>query len=224
MKVSIAIMVATLVIAALQTSVDAGQSVKQGKPSGKTQTKKPVSKGSVVTTSKKPVQKVAPSKSPNGQKHNPNEKLVARETLIGAGDVLPAYSVIQYSDGKPVDLPTLVAGQAVVVIYHPGSKPAMRAIPQIATAATKAKPGIKVYAMCVRTDEASWRESLKGLPTTMTALWDSAGRTETGLNARKALGCDAYPTVIVTGPDGKVRDAFSGWFRGDRRLAPLLSE
>ncbi|MFM7188208.1 MAG: TlpA family protein disulfide reductase [Armatimonadota bacterium] len=224
MKVSIAIMVATLVIAALQASVDAGQSSKQGKPSGKTQKTTPTSNGSVVKTSKKPAQKVSPSSAANGQTHRPNEKLVARETLIGAGDVLPAYSVVKSADGGPVDISTLVVGQAVVVVYHPGSKPAMRALPQIAAAAAKAKPGIKVYALCVRTDDAGWKVSLKGLPNTMTALWDPAGRTETGLNARKVLGCDAYPTLIVTGSDGKVRDAFAGWFSGDRRLAPLLSD
>lgn len=224
MKVSIAVFAATLMVGAIQTSVDAGQSAKQGKPSGKTQKTTPASKGSVVKTSKKPTQKVSPSSAANAQTPKPNEKLVARETLIGAGDGLPAYSVTKSADGELVDLSTQVAGQAVVVVYHPGSKPAMRALPQIAAAAAKAKPGIKVYALCVRTDEAGWKASLKGLPNTMTALWDPAGRTETGLNSRKVLGCDAYPTVIVTGPDGKVRDAFAGWFRGDRRLAPLLSE
>jgi hypothetical protein len=224
MKVSIAIVAATLMVAVMQTSVVAGQSAKQGKPSGKTQTKKPTEKISSPTTSKKPAQKITPSNTANGQTVKPQEKLVARESLIGTGDVLPAYSVTKYSDGKLIELSTLVAGQAVIVLYHPGSKPAMRALTQIALAATKAKPGIKVYGLCVRTEEAIWKVSLKGLPATMTALWDPAGRTETGMNARKVLGCDAYPTIIVTGSDGKVRDAFAGWFSGDRRLAPLLSE
>jgi hypothetical protein len=224
MKVSIAIVAVTLMVAVMQTSVVAGQSAKQGKPSGKTQTKKPTEKSSSPTTSKKPAQKITPSNAANGQTVKPKEKLVARETLIGTGDVLPAYSVTKYSDGKLIELSTLVTGQAVVVLYHPGSKPAMRALTQIAAAAAKAKPGIKVYALCVRTDEASWKVSQKGLAVTMIALWDPAGRTETGMNARKVLGCDAYPTVIVTGSDGKVRDAFAGWFSGDRRLAPLLSE
>ena len=224
MKVSIAIVAATLMIAVMQTSVVAGQSVKQGKPSGKTQTKKPTEKSSAPTTSKKPTQKVTSPSAANGQTVKTQEKLVARETLISAGDALPAYNVTNNSEGKLKELSTLVTGQAVIVLYHPGSKPAMRALSQIATAAAKAKPGVKVYALCVRTEEAVWKVSLKGLPSTIIALWDPAGRTESGMNARKVLGCDAYPTVIVTGSDGKVRDAFAGWFSGDRRLVPLLSE
>lgn len=224
MKVSIAIVAAALMGAVMQTSVFAGQSAKQGKPSGKTQTKKSTAKNLAPTPSKKPAQKVTPATAANGQTVKPQEKLVARETLIGAGEGMPAYSVTKYSDGKYIELSTLVTGQAVVVLYHPGSKPAMRSLAQIAAASAKAKPGIKVYALCVRTEEASWKVSLKGLPATMMALWDPSGRTETGMNARKVLGCDAYPTIIVTGSDGKVRDAFAGWFNGDRRLAPLLSE
>lgn len=223
MKVSIAIVAATLMIAVMQTSVVAGQSVKQGKPSGKTQTKKPTEKSSAPTTSKKPTQKVLVPES-KATTVKLKETLVARETLISAGDALPAYNVTNNSEGKLKELSTLVTGQAVIVLYHPGSKPAMRALSQIATAAAKAKPGVKVYALCVRTEEAVWKVSLKGLPSTMIALWDPAGRTESGMNARKVLGCDAYPTVIVTGSDGKVRDAFAGWFSGDRRLVPLLSE
>lgn len=223
MKVSIAIVAATLLVAVMHTSVVAGQSAKQGKPSGKTQTRKPTAKSSAATTSKKPAQKVLVPES-KATTVKSKETLVARETLISAGDALPAYSVTNYSDGKLIELSTLVTGQAVIVLYHPGSKPAMRALSQIATATAKAKPGVKVYALCVRTEEAAWKVSLKGLPSTMIALWDPAGRTETLMNARKVLGCDAYPTVIVTGSDGKVRDAFAGWFSGDRRLAPLLSE
>ena len=223
MKVSIAIVAATLMIAVMQTSVVAGQSVKQGKPSGKTQTKKPTEKSSAPTTSKKPTQKVLVPES-KATTVKLKETLVARETLISAGDALPAYNVTNNSEGKLKELSTLVTGQAVIVLYHPGSKPAMRALSQIATAAAKAKPGVKVYALCVRTEEAVWKVSLKGLPSTIIALWDPAGRTESGMNARKVLGCDAYPTVIVTGSDGKVRDAFAGWFSGDRRLVPLLSE
>lgn len=224
MKVSIAIVAATLMVAITQTSVVAGQSAKQGKPSGKTQTKKPTAKSSAPTTSKKPTQKVTSPITAKGQTVKTQEKLVARETLISADEPLPAYSVTNHSDGKLIELSTLVTGQAVIVLYHPGSKPAMRSLAQIATAAAKAKPGVKVYALCVRTEEAAWKASLKGLPSTMIALWDPAGRTETLMNARKVIGCDAYPTVIVTGSDGKVRDAFAGWFSGDRRLAPLLSE
>ncbi len=224
MKVSIAIAAAALLVSVVHTGVVAGQSPKQGKPSGKTQTKKPTVKSSAPITSKKPAQKVLVPGDSKATAVKPQEKLVARETLIGAGDALPAYSITKSSDGKNSELSAVLTGQAVLVLYHPGSKPAMRALSQIATAAAKTKPGVKVYALCVRTEEAVWKASLKGLPATMIALWDPAGRTESGMNARKVLGCDAYPTVIVTGSDGKVRDAFAGWFNGDRRLAPLLSE
>jgi len=224
MKVSIAIVAATLLVSVVHTSVVAGQSAKQGKPSGKAQTRKPTAKSSAPTTSKKPTQKVTSPITAKGQTVKTQEKLVAREALISADEPLPAYSVTNYSDGKLIELSTLVTGQAVIVLYHPGSKPAMRALSQISAATAKAKPGVKVYALCVRTEEAAWKVSLNGLPSTMIALWDPAGRTETLMNARKVLGCDAYPTVIVTGSDGKVRDAFAGWFTGDRRLAPLLSE
>ena len=224
MKVSIVVLTTALMIAIVQNSVIAGQTANPVKPSGKMPSKTPPAKRSTTTSSKKPAQKVTSPSTAVGQTVKPQEKLVARESLIGAGDVMPAYSVTKYSDGKLIELSMLVTGQAVVVLYHPGSKPAMRALTQIASVAVKAKPGIKVYALCVRTDEVVWKASVKALPATMLPLYDPAGRKEAGMNARKVLGCDAYPTIIVTGPDGKVRDAFAGWFSGDRRLAPLLSE
>ena len=224
MKVSIALLAAVLMSAVLQNSVVAGQTAKPGKTSGKPQTKAAPIKRVVPVKGKSAPEKVAPKPNPSVSGSKSKAPLAVRELLITAGDVLPAYDIVRYGDSKKIDLASLVTGSAVIVLYHPGSKPAMRALSQIASTAAKSKPGIKVYALCVRTEEASWKVSLKGLPATMTALWDPAGRIETGMNARKVLGCDAYPTVIVTGSDGRVRDAFAGWFSGDRRLAPLLSE
>jgi hypothetical protein len=224
MKVSIALVAATLMIAAAQNNVFAGQTAKPGKPSGKSQTKPSTAPKTPTASGKKPTVKPGQTRAVTTNATNAKASFIVRDTLIGSGDSLPSYSIIRHSDGKQVELSSLVAEQAIIVLYHPGSKPAMRSLPLIAATAAKAKPGTKVYALCVRTDEAVWKASVKTLPATMLALWDPAGRKDTGMNARKVLGCDAYPTVIVTGTDGKVRDAFAGWFSGDRRLAPLLSE
>jgi hypothetical protein len=224
MKVSIALVAATLMIAAAQNSVFAGQTAKPGKTSGKSQAKPNSVPKPPNAAGKKTPAKPSPTRAGATPSVNPKAPLTIRGELIATGDNLPAYSVIRHSDGKQIELSSLVTEQDVIVLYHPGSKPAMRALPLIAAAAAKSKPGIKVYALCVRTDEAAWKASVKTLPTTMLALWDPAGRKDAGMNARKVLGCDAYPTLIVTGSDGKVRDAFAGWFSGDRRLAPLLSE
>jgi hypothetical protein len=224
MKVNIALLAAVLMTAVMQDSVVAGQIAKPGKTSGKPQAKTPPIKRPVPVTGKTDVQKVTPKPNPSVPGSKSKAPLTVREALISAGDVLPAYDIVRYGDSKKIDLASLVTGSAVIVLYHPRSKPAVRALSQIASTAAKSKPGIKVYALCVRTDEAVWNASVKTLPTTMLPLWDPAGRNDAGINARKALGTEAYPTIIVTGPDGKVRDAFAGWFSGDRRLAPLLSE
>jgi len=221
MKVSIALLAAVLMTAVVQNSVVAGQTAKPGKTSGKPQAKTPPVKRTVPASGKNTT-KPKPTTTISGSKGK--DTIAVREALIAAGDVLPAYDIVRYGDSKKIDLASLVTASAVIVLYHPGSKPAMRALSQIASTAAKSKPGIKVYALCVRTDEAVWKASVKTLPTTMLPLWDPAGRKDAGINARKVLGCDAYPTVIVTDLDGKVRDAFAGWFSGDRRLAPLLSE
>jgi len=224
MKVSIALLTAVLMTGVVQNSVVAGQTAKPGKTSGKPQAKAAPIKRVVPVKGKSAPEKVAPKPNPSVSGSRSKAPLVVRELLITAGDVLPAYDIVRYGDSKKIDLASLVTGSAVIVLYHPGSKPAMRALSQIASTAAKSKPGIKVYALCVRTDEAVWKAAVKTLPTTMLPLWDPAGRKDAGINARKVLGCDAYPTVIVTDLDGKVRDAFAGWFSGDRRLAPLLSE
>ena len=224
MKVSFALLTAVLMTGVVQNSVVAGQTAKPGKTSGKPQTKAAPIKRVVPVKCKSAPEKVAPKPNPSVSGSRSKAPLVVRELLITAGDVLPAYDIVRYGDSKKIDLASLVTGSAVIVLYHPGSKPAMRALSQIASTAAKSKPGIKVYALCVRTDEAVWKAAVKTLPTTMLPLWDPAGRKDAGVNARKVLGCDAYPTIIVTDPDGKVRDAFAGWFSGDRRLAPLLSE
>ena len=224
MKVSIAILAAVLMSAVVQSSVVAGQTAKPGKASAKPQAKTPPIKRVVPVRDKSASQKVTPKPNASVSGSKVKATVAAREALITAGDVLPAYDIVKHADSKKIDLASLVTGSAVIVIYHPGSKPAMRALSQIASTSAKSKPGIKVYALCVRTDEAVWKASVKTLPTTMLPLWDPAGRKDAGINARKALGTDAYPTIIVTDPDGKVRDAFAGWFSGDRRLAPLLSE
>jgi len=224
MKVSIALMAAALMIAAAQNTVFAGQTAKPGKTSGKSQTKPGTAPKTPTKSGKKTPVKSSPIRAGATTTTNAKVTLTVRDVLISSGDNLPPYSIIRHSDGKQIELSSLVKEQAVIVLYHPGSKPAMRALPLIAAAAAKSKPGAKVYALCVRTDEATWKASVKTLPTTMLPLWDPAGRKDAGMNARKVLGCDAYPTVIVTGADGKVRDAFAGWFSGDRRLAPLLSE
>jgi len=224
MKVSIVVLATALLIAAVQNNVFAWQTAKPSKPSGKSQTKPGTAPKPPAASGKKTAVKPSPTRAGATPLVNAKAPLTVRDVLVGNGDSLPPYSIIRHSDGKQIELSSLVTEQAVVVLYHPGSKPAMRALPQIAATASKSKPGIKVYALCVRTDEAVWKTSVKTLPTTMLPLWDPAGRKEAGMNVRKVLGCDAYPTVIVTGADGKVRDAFAGWFSGDRRLTPLLSE
>ena len=224
MKVSIALLAAVLMSAVLQNSVVAGQTAKPGKTSGKPQTKAAPIKRVVPVKGKSAPEKVAPKPNPSVSGSKSKAPLAARETLIATGDVLPAYDIVKHAGSKKIDLSSLVTGKSVVVIYHPGSKPAMRALPQILSVAAKSKTVVTVYALCVRTDEATWKASVKSLPTNIVPLWDPAGRSERTMNARKALGTDAYPTIIVTDQDGKVRDAFAGWFSGDRRLAPLLSE
>ena len=224
MKVSIALVAAALIIAAAQNSALAGQTTKPGKPSGKSQAKSSTAPKTATASGNKPAAKPGQTRAGATNAANAKAPLTIRDALISLGDKLPPYSIIRQSDGKQIELSSLVTEQAVIVLYHPGSKPAMRALPLIAATAAKSKPGIKVYALCVRTDEAGWKASVKTLPTTMLPLWDPAGRKDAGMNARKVLGCDAYPTIIVTDQDGKVRDAFAGWFSGDRRLAPLLSE
>ena len=149
---------------------------------------------------------------------------VVQSSVVAGQTAKPGKPSGKHADSKKIDIASLVTGKAVVVIYHPGSKPAMRALPQILSVVGKSKTVVTVYALCVRTDEATWKASVKALPANIVPLWDPAGRSERAMNARKALGTDAYPTIIVTDPDGKVRDAFAGWFSGDRRLAPLLSE
>ena len=224
MKVSIAILAAVLMSAVVQSSVVAGQTAKPGKPSGKPQTKTPPVKSVAPAKSKSTSQKVTPKPNTAVSGSKFKSPVAARETLIATGDVLPAYDIVKHADSKKIDIASLLTGKAVVVIYHPGSKPAMRALPQILSVVGKSKTVVTVYALCVRTDEATWKASVKSLPANIVPLWDPAGRSERAMNARKALGTDAYPTIIVTDPDGKVRDAFAGWFSGDRRLAPLLSE
>ena len=224
MKVSIALLAAVLMSAVLQNSVVAGQTAKPGKTSGKPQAKTPPVKNVVPVKGKSASQKNAPKANTSVSGSKSKAPLAVRETLIATGDVLPAYDIVKHENSKKIDLSSLVTGKSVIVTYHPGSKPAMRALPQILSVAAKSKTVVTVYSLCVRTDEATWKASVKSLPTNIVPLWDPAGRSERIMNARKALGTDAYPTIIVTDQDGKVRDAFAGWFSGDRRLAALLSE
>ncbi len=224
MKVSIVLLAAVLMTAVVQNSVVAGQTAKPGKQSGKPQPKTPPVKSVVPVKGKSANQKVTPKANTSVAGSKVKAPVAARESLIATGDMLPAYDIVKHADSKKIDIASLVTGKAVVVIYHPGSKPAMRALPQILSVVGKSKTLVTVYALCVRTDEATWKASVKSLPANIVPLWDPAGRSERTMNARKALGTDAYPTIIVTDPDGKVRDAFAGWFSGDRRLASLLSE
>ena len=224
MKVSIVLLAAVLMTAVVQNSVVAGQTAKPGKQSGKPQPKTPPVKSVVPVKGKSANQKVTPKANTSVAGSKVKAPVAARESLIATGDMLPAYDIVKHADSKKIDIASLVTGKSVVVIYHPGSKPAMRALPQILSVVGKSKTLVTVYALCVRTDEATWKASVKSLPANIVPLWDPAGRSERTMNARKALGTDAYPTIIVTDPDGKVRDAFAGWFSGDRRLAPLLSE
>ncbi len=224
MKVSIVLLAAVLMTAVVQNSVVAGQTAKPGKQSGKPQPKTPPVKSVVPVKGKSANQKVTPKANTSVAGSKVKAPVAARESLIATGDMLPAYDIVKHADSKKIDIASLVTGKSVVVIYHPGSKPAMRALPQILSVVGKSKTLVTVYALCVRTDEATWKASIKSLPANIVPLWDPAGRSERTMNARKALGTDAYPTIIVTDPDGKVRDAFAGWFSGDRRLASLLSE
>lgn len=224
MKVSIAFLSAICLVAVLQSSLLAMQTNAQGKPSGKPASKSVPAKKGAPAVRKQATPKAKTPQTKTGEVSVTQAVLAVRDSLLTSGDDIPAYKVVRFSDGKSIDLATLMSEPAVLVIYHPGSKPAVRALPQIVATATKIKPGIKVYALCVRTEDAQWKASVKALPALTNPLWDAAGRSDSGMNARKAMGVDAYPTIIVSDKNGKVRDAFAGWFSGDRRLAPLLAE
>jgi hypothetical protein len=224
MKVSIAFLPALCLLIGLQGGLLAAQTSTKAKTPRKPPAKTTSTKKRVPEVQIPNAPKVTSPQKEQANVKNTNPVLVARESLLKSGDDIPAYKVLRYSDGKSIELSTLMAELAVLVIYHPGSKPAVRALPQIVTTATKIKPGIKVYALCVRTEEAQWKASVTALPAVAVPLWDPCGRTDVGMNARKVNGVEAYPTIIVTDKNGKVRDAFAGWFSGDRRLAPLLKD
>ena len=150
----------------------------------------------------------------------PAPELMRRSELIGIGDRLPAARL---ETDKNILLATeLVKTTTVFVVYHPDSKPAMNAFPSIQKAIENLpNKNITLVALCIRTSHEKWVKVRPIMGVGVIHALDVSA-SPASVNFRSACGIDALPTVIVVDESGIVLDAFSGWFKGDRRLVRSL--
>lgn len=150
----------------------------------------------------------------------PSSELKLRTELIGIGDKLPAAPV---ETDKNILLATeLLKTITIFVVYHPDSKPAMSAFPSIQKAIENLpNKNIGLVALCVRTSREKWVKVRPIMGVGGLHALDVSG-SPTAVSFRSACGVEAFPTVIIVDSVGIVIDAFSGWFKGDRRLARAL--